>query len=384
MAQITLVALYLKHVNESHRKVQRYVSFLRHIREYGDRESCTKLATMHFAPREVDEITRSTVRDIRWLNLDEEFKDDERMADDAVSCLPQDVVKIRSLQWLTVVEEHKPEAIAQANALLRQFIVGPSAAEAGEVDRFDCDEATAPAVRMDMHLFISQAGLQHLGGTLANMGITSMDVARTLSDDQLAGFGFKERDVRRLRSGRNGATGAGGEALWRRKFDAAEVLMTDNGTYLLEAFPDKILEACRAAQVTKDRPPLEWACVLKEHLNWRAYLIAHSQFKAFQKLVSDLKFAQERQPPGPLVSNNDDVVEQQHHANKVLKEWLEGQSADLETRLAQVTKAVTAVLECGEDSFFDEVLYMGKPSDPQAILEAMRTCGVSGCCVDMR
>jgi hypothetical protein len=170
---VRLVALYCKYILNPQKRIDCYVELMNGIQDRADRESCIELAFRYF-PSDVETITRLVVENIRMIpNSDQnklantmtntkeltpmsflspqqgqnkKIRFDSQMSEashprganananvDVENSLAlqfkpmmgvlssDDVTKIQSIEWLCISNEHKPEAVAQSNELLREF-----------------------------------------------------------------------------------------------------------------------------------------------------------------------------------------------------------------------------------------------------------------------
>jgi nuclear pore complex protein Nup107 len=156
--QVHLVALYVGQLEARATRVQAYSAFLRSILQEEDRRTCIALAQRHF-PDELSEIVLRTVEETRRDNSAGASRDDAgaagagsgagvSMTDSGATVSRNELEQLRALQWLTIDPAHAGEAVAQANAMLRDFVkeagggnVGALEAAQLLVDRFLPEEA---------------------------------------------------------------------------------------------------------------------------------------------------------------------------------------------------------------------------------------------------
>jgi nuclear pore complex protein Nup107 len=177
-SHIRLVALYCKYILNEEKRISCYVKLMNGIQDRQDREACIELAFKYFPSEDVEVITRLVVENIRMLQpnsgggaaagsqqnrlalttntaatgsdnsslnyfvspkqskkskLNNSTPLSVQQQQQAIVLLNdhfqpvlsklsnEDVTKIKSIEWLCIHNEHKAEAVAQANELLREF-----------------------------------------------------------------------------------------------------------------------------------------------------------------------------------------------------------------------------------------------------------------------
>jgi len=329
-----LVARYASHLHNRRLRVEVGVKLVRSVRGFDERGACVH-ALLHTPPHvaaaqaggdpltaghplvheaEVAEILRAAVESLRL--------------DDLGDNLGNDLKKIKGLEWLCFRDEHKCEAVAQANELLRGFFLAPS--------------ATAT----------------HL------LRATTLPAARSAA--------AASEETKKAEQGDGGAPQAffgpaAGPAAWWRVDSAEMLLLDDTGLGNTDGglvFPDQVLAAMRGGNAPFGRPPADWGRVLKEHQCWRVLLGALQAFKDFR---AALALAKTRVPAFQAKSSSrpnaaafleqqgsgedEEVMYRSRLASvrqvQALEQWLEESGPEVLSKLGKCADRLREVLDFG-------------------------------------
>ncbi|KAH9523616.1 hypothetical protein Btru_040460 [Bulinus truncatus] len=124
----SLVAYYVAQLNPSD-QVQMYATFLEDIEGQDERQKCLKWAEEEGL--DVAAITKTVVERIRMRESTNIFPETSLAVD--LTITEEDKRKIDAIEWLVFNETHRPEALRQANAIMRTFIAVKKYAAARQV-----------------------------------------------------------------------------------------------------------------------------------------------------------------------------------------------------------------------------------------------------------
>jgi hypothetical protein len=339
---VPLVALYCKHVRSKARRVAAYVSFMVGVRARDDRELCLALARRHF-PSDLPVVARRTVEAIRGAGGgDDEVDrvqagvaglltdggsgvsggaaetafaasrglaflgsaaDSSSSSSSSLTVSTGDSAKIAAVEWLCIADEHRAEAVAQANALLRDFFLPRTTGEAGSGGLMGQGLAKGAHWRFDAAelLVLSHKGL----GAPSSEGSPSSS-SRAFPGSVLAAIhhALGQAEAGADRADREGeadaddSMGGGGGG------------SSGNGA------------AAAAAGSAALRPAAEWASVLKEHQCWRVLLRALGSFGAWRRHAASSAACDPPPPfapePSPAARAGPDALEE--HAYRVKRD----------------------------------------------------------------
>ncbi|XP_055874618.1 nuclear pore complex protein Nup107-like isoform X1 [Biomphalaria glabrata] len=155
----SLVAHYVSKLNPED-QVQMYATFLEDIGAQEEQQKCLKLAEEEGL--DVARITKTVVERIRMRENPNMFPKTSLAVD--LSITEEDKAKIDAIQWLVFDEAHRPEAVRQANAIMRTFIAVKKHAAA----RLAFEKIPSDSIDVIYHLWHTKTGSSDLSSKDSN------------------------------------------------------------------------------------------------------------------------------------------------------------------------------------------------------------------------